>query len=311
MREFEKERYYVGVDGGGTKTAIVACDRSGAVVASSVSGPLNYNFIGVDEAVKNLKKGILSLGLQTESIAAVGIGDPSIDDEAESKKARLFCSRAFELLGVPIYVRSDAYMTLFALTKGEGRGVLVISGTGAMAIGEDEGGRTRVAGGWGRLSDDEGSGYYIGISGIRASLRSADGIASDTLLLNEALNFYGCRRPRELIDVFYGEDEPNIAGFSKAVSVCAEKGDPIAREILLSAARFLADYAEALMKKCNTERVGVYGSVLCKDKVVRGEFERLLRSRFEDVSIEEPSIDAQRGAALYARINYEKNGGEN
>ena len=52
-----EQRYFVGVDGGGTKTALVACTADGQVVASAVCGPLNYNFIGLDTALKTTDLG--------------------------------------------------------------------------------------------------------------------------------------------------------------------------------------------------------------------------------------------------------------
>ena len=52
-----EQRYFVGVDGGGTKTALVALTPEGREVAAAVCGPLNYNFIGVDAALDNLQGG--------------------------------------------------------------------------------------------------------------------------------------------------------------------------------------------------------------------------------------------------------------
>ena len=296
------EKIFVGVDGGGTKTALVAVDSEGRELARSVSGPLNYNFVGLDSAVKNLKEGIDALGLPAGRLAAVGIGDPSIDDMPDTESARAFLARCESELGVPTFIRSDAYMTLFALTEGKERGVLVISGTGAIAIGENGNGNTEVAGGWGRLTDDEGSGYYIGISGLRAALRYADGIAPKTALLDAALDYFDCREPRALVGRFYGESEPDVAGFSRRVAECAEIGDSVSNEILLSAAGFLADYAWELMKRCDARLVGVYGSVLTKNKTVRGEFESILKARRSDTVIKEPTLDAECAAAAYAII---------
>ena len=300
-------RYYIGVDGGGTKTALAAFDESGTQVAESLSGPMNYNFIGIHEALENLKRGIAALGLPDGSIAAVGIGDPSIDDHPNTAISREFLSRCESELSVPVFIRSDAYMTLFGLTEGHERGVLVISGTGAIALGEDESGTVQVAGGWGRISDDEGSGYYIGISGIRAALRCADGIADGTALLPAVLEYFGKKEPRELVEAFYGDTEPDIAGFSRRVAECAEDGDPVANEILSLAARYLADYAGALIERCGTRLVGVYGSVLCKNKKVRDEFESILMDRFGKITVREPLVSAQYAAAAYAKMREDKN----
>lgn len=295
-----RERYFVGVDGGGTKTALAACTVDGKVIASAMCGPLNYNFIGIDAALKNLCKGIEALELPKGSIAAVGIGDPSIDDKPDSSIAKEFVARAATLLGVPVYARSDAYMTLFALTSGKKPGVLVISGTGSMAIGENPEGEIVVSGGWGRITGDEGSGYYIGREGICAALRAADAVAPQTPLTTAALAYFGVCNPRQLIPVFYGEEEPDIAGFSRCVAQCAADGDKIAMEILLDAADRLVRYAASLIGYCHTDVVGVWGSVLCKNEIVRRAFEDGMKERFPRIKICEPAISAELAAALYA-----------
>ena len=295
-----EQRYFVGVDGGGTKTALVACTADEQEIASAVCGPLNYNFIGIDAALKNLGEGIAMLGLPRGSIAAVGIGDPSIDDEAESSAAKDFAARATKLLGAPVYIRSDAYITLFALTGGKKAGVLIISGTGSMTIGENDAGEVSVVGGWGRLTGDEGSGYYIGREGICAALRAADGVAPKTALTDAAISHFGVSAPRDLISVFYGKEEPDVAGFSRCVAKCAEDGDKIAQNILLDAAAHLSRYAAVLLEKCNADLLGVWGSVLCKNATVRNAFEISVREKFPNVEICEPPISAELAAALYA-----------
>lgn len=293
-------RYFVGVDGGGTKTALVACTPDGREIASTVCGPLNYNFIGIDAALNNLGKGIAALKLPKGSIAAVGIGDPSIDDEAESPAAKEFAARAATLLEAPVYIRSDAYITLFALTGGKKAGVLLISGTGSMAIGENDAHEISVVGGWGRLSGDEGSGYYIGREGICAALRAFDGVARDTALTSAALAHFGVKAPRDLISAFYGAEEPDIAGFARCVAECANRGDAVAMGILLDAAAHLSRYAIALLKRCHADLLGVWGSVLCKNQIVRQAFEDGVRQELPNVQICEPAISAELAAALYA-----------
>ena len=295
-----EQRYFVGVDGGGTKTALVALTPEGREVAAAVCGPLNYNFIGVDAALDNLQSGIASLGLPRGSIAAVGIGDPSIDDTSHSPAAKEFAHRAADALGVPVHIRSDAFMTLFALTGSKKAGVLIISGTGSMAIGENDAHETAVVGGWGRLTGDEGSGYYIGREGICAALRAADDVAEKTALTDAALAHFGMDTPRDLISAFYGENEPDVAGFARHVAVCADEGDKVAEAILLDAAAHLCRYASVLVGRCHADVLGVWGSVLCKNKTVRHAFEEGVRKQFPHIQICEPSISAQHAAALYA-----------
>ncbi|MBQ7320890.1 MAG: hypothetical protein IJW99_02215 [Clostridia bacterium] len=301
-----EKRLFIGVDGGGTKTALTALDGEGREQASAFCPPLNYHFIGVDAALAHLRQGLDALQVPHERIAAVGIGDPALDDVTSGAAAHRFAAAARELLGVPVYIRSDAYMTLYALTGGEGPGVLTISGTGAMSIAENASGEIFVAGGWGRLTGDEGSGYYIGLCGIRAALHAADGITPPTSLLGAALDHFGCETSRALIDVFYGEREPDVAGFARRVATCAETGDGRAAEILSDAAGYLADYTAVLMEKSGADRVGVYGSVLCRNRAVREEFERRILSRYPSATVAEPTVSAQVAAALYAKNQWRK-----
>ena len=300
------EKVYIGVDGGGTKTAIGVFDERWQCLAEAVCPPLNYHFFGVDAALANLRQGIEALNISAEQIAAVGIGDPSLDDVSEGEAAYRFAGAVREMLGVPVFIRSDAYMTLYALTQGKTPGVLVISGTGAMAIAEDALGSVSVAGGWGRLTGDEGSGYFIGLQALRAACHAADGIALPTELTEAALRYFDVESPRALIDVFYGEHEPDVAGFARIAAESAEAGDPQALEILCEAARYLADYTSVLICKSRADIVGVYGSVLCRNRIVRAEFEDLLKERHPGIDITEPPISAQCAAAMYAKAALEK-----
>lgn len=297
---------YIGVDGGGTKTAIGAYDARGHCVVSTISPPLNYHVIGVDAALTHLMDGVSAMSLSKERIAAVGIGDPANDDVSDSESARHFAASVRQRLGVPVYIRSDAYMTLYGLTRGEAPGVLIISGTGAMAIAEDAQKRIFVAGGWGRLTGDEGSGYFIGLQGLRAALHAADGIAPSTALTEAALHHFHAPNARALIDVFYGTQEPDVAGFSRVVGECAEGGDAAARNVLWEAARYLADYVSVLIGKSGADTVGVYGSVLTKNRIVRKGFEELLHERYSHIRVTEPPISAQAAAALYAEREFLK-----
>ncbi|MBQ4573752.1 MAG: hypothetical protein IJA85_01010 [Clostridia bacterium] len=297
---------FIGVDGGGTKTALAAYE-SGSLIAKAKSGPMNYNFIGADAASENLISGIRALKIPAEQIAAIGIGDPSLDDgmpAVEDSPTARFAAAVKGEIDAPVYIRSDAYITLFGLTGGAEPAVLMLSGTGAMGIAEDADRNIKVVGGWGRLTGDEGSGYYIAIEAIKAALHASDGIEPETMLTEAVLRHFGVDSPRRLIDIFYGEEEADIASFAKTAADCAEKGDRRAKEILLNAARYLASYTSTLMDWNGSRKVGVYGSVICGNTIVRSEFESILRSKYGDVSISEPPVSAEMAAALYAELMY-------
>ena len=50
--------YYLGIDGGATKTHIVLSDATGRLVGEGQSGPSNYHIVGVEQAAANLTSSI-------------------------------------------------------------------------------------------------------------------------------------------------------------------------------------------------------------------------------------------------------------
>ena len=70
-------------------------------------------------------------------------------------------------------------------------GIIIIAGTGSIVLGRDAVGTEARAGGWGPLLADDGSGYAIGLAGLRAVFRARDGWGPSTALtqaLQEALS---------------------------------------------------------------------------------------------------------------------------
>ncbi len=60
MRRCQRLRTYLGVDGGGSKTAFLLIDESGRVLASHTEGPAYYLQIGLDEMRAMLARGIVA-----------------------------------------------------------------------------------------------------------------------------------------------------------------------------------------------------------------------------------------------------------
>lgn len=295
----------VGVDGGGTKTSLIAYrfEDDGTVreLSRAVVGGINYNTVGIKTASARFLDGLAALRINPDEICAVGIGDPSCDIDAVGEQGEAFRAILSQTLKLPILIKSDAYVTLFALTDGKTPGVLTVSGTGAISIGEDRTGRVFVRGGWGQLTGDEGSAYYIGLCGLKAALRFADGIARPTSLLDILIKEYGCSDPRGLIQVLYREDSPfSPAEFAPAVDRCANGGDTVSREILLRAASFLADYTTSVIRVTNAELLGIYGSVLTGNATVRQSFTKTITDRFPGIIVREPDTCPELAAAKLA-----------
>src|SRR6185295_6497869 len=121
-------------------------------------------------------------------VAADALGLDGVDEVVVGAAGALAAPEAARELGEALLrslpaaraaVTSDAVLAHAGALGGE-PGVVLIAGTGvvALAIGAD--GALRTADGWGPGLGDEGGGAWIGASGLRAALRAHDGRGPST-----------------------------------------------------------------------------------------------------------------------------------
>lgn len=137
-----------------------------------------------------------------------------------------------------VAVTSDAVIAHAGALNGE-PGVVLIVGTGVVALAIDANGALRTADGWGPWLGDEGGGAWIGAAGLRAALRAHDGRGPSTTLLEAARARFGVPKtwPAQLTGA------AALASF--APDVLAAQGDAAALAIIGAAAEALAATARA------------------------------------------------------------------
>jgi N-acetylmuramic acid 6-phosphate etherase len=137
-----------------------------------------------------------------------------------------------------IAVTSDAVIAHAGALDGE-PGVVLIAGTGVVALAIGAHGALRTADGWGPWLGDEGGGAWIGAAGLRAALRAHDGRGPSTTLLAAARARFGAPEtwPAQLTGA------AALASF--APDVLAADGDAAALAIVSAAAEALAATARA------------------------------------------------------------------
>jgi N-acetylglucosamine kinase-like BadF-type ATPase len=215
--------------------------------------------LAVDEelGVEKVLHGVMeeaSRGLH-ELPAAVCLGMAGVDRPEDGRIARTIMRR----LGYRsrVLVVNDA---LLALVAGLDRdpGIVIIAGTGAIVYGRNARNQAARASGWGHLLDDEGSGYWIGVRALQAVMREADGRGPATDLTPRILTHVGVAAASDLVHVVYYRDlsRQGIAALSPLVQQSRDAGDPVACEILETAATELVRAAASV-----TSRLGVGNEV--------------------------------------------------
>jgi len=304
----EIKDHFLGVDGGGTKTAAVLLDSDGKEIARAVSGPSNFFTVGQAIAQASLQEAIsqvLSLaGLAATDVTAIGLGMAGVDRPGDRTVVRAMLSRFARFSRVVIANDAEA-----ALVGGVGRrhGVVLIAGTGAIAYGVNARGVARRADGWGYLVGDEGSALWIGQEGLRAVARACDGRGPATALKDRLVSHLGLPDTSSLVTLVYADDfgVPQLAGLAPLVSQAAQSGDVVARDVLREAGRRLGETVCAVIRGLDMTgesfEVVLMGGVLQARDLVWETIVVAMTKIAPQAQVIEPRCDAAVGAALLAQ----------
>ncbi|MBP3977769.1 BadF/BadG/BcrA/BcrD ATPase family protein [Microbacterium sp. BLY] len=192
---------------------------------------------GVDAALA----AILPLLDGVERVDALGVGAAGawFAPESAAALATALASRT----GARVAVASDVVTAHVGALAGD-TGVLLIAGTGAVALGVDAEG-ARLVDGWGPELGDLGSGSWLGREALRAILRAADGLAGPTALTTALAEPVGT--PAD-VQAWLAADcalARRLATLAPLVLAAAEAGDAAASAIVAEAVRLLATTATA------------------------------------------------------------------
>jgi N-acetylglucosamine kinase-like BadF-type ATPase len=234
------KEYYLGIDGGGTKTEAVLCDVSGHILGRFCCAATNANDVGTATAIERLcgliREAHASLNHNARLCVFCGVAG------ALNHRLNLIPALKDAFQQDTIEVNSDAF-NLLSTELYDGSGCCLICGTGSVCF-VRRGNEIQRIGGWGYLLDRTGSGYAIGREALEAALRSRDGRGDATLLTGSIMKKLGAAPWERLTEIYEG-GKAFIASFAPCVFECAEEGDRIAFEILYRQAIYLAEMLDA------------------------------------------------------------------
>ncbi|HWB86060.1 MAG TPA: BadF/BadG/BcrA/BcrD ATPase family protein [Bryobacteraceae bacterium] len=235
-------RLFLGVDGGQSGTTALIGDESGRILGEGEAGPCNHAAESegrrkLEFAVReSITAACVRAGLDpaTVSFAAACFGmSGGPEDKRQILAAILHAER--------LLVTTDADIALSGAVEA-GQGIVVIAGTGSIALGRNAEGRKARAGGWGYLFGDEGGAFDIARQALRAALRMEEGWGPPTELRRLLLESTTASSTNDLMHRFYTSEWPRsrIAVLAQLVDASALAGDAVATDILHRAAQHLA-----------------------------------------------------------------------
>jgi len=292
---------FLGIDGGGSKTACAVGDES-SVLATSVAAGSNIVRVGEERAREALhtairqacgSAGIAASEIRGACVGMAGAARPEINGIVERIVA--------ELLPGKIEVVGDMEIALEA-AFGAGPGIVVIAGTGSIAYGRNAEGETARAGGWGFAVSDEGSGHWIGRRAVSVALRAMDDEGGSGLY-DAIRKEWGTSTLEEFVRTANVTPVPDFAALFPAIVAEAES-DSLAADVLHSAGAELAALGLIIVRKLFPDliaQVAMSGGVFRHSGIVRDNFCSRLRAEARGVDIGREVADPLQGALQRAR----------
>lgn len=299
--------YYIGVDGGGSKTRYLCVDADGRVCGHGLTLGTYCAQDGIDTVIDRLKDGIAQcLPADAEDIL-VGFGMPAYgeDKALDAIAVERICAA---LAPVRIHFENDSAIG-WAGALAMSPGISVVGGTGSIAYGRDSHGRVERSGGWHEFFSDEGSGYWLGKRLLQLFSQQSDGRREKTLLydlVRERLSLKDDYDIAAMVSQQCVSSRKNTAALQTILLEAARAGDPCALESYDMAAQELCSLVLAVRNRLDFppgEPVTVSfqgGLFSIRDLIKDAVAEKVLAAAPGNIQFCDPRLEPCRGAILLA-----------
>jgi len=303
-------RFYLGVEGGATKSTAILADETSHVLGERKGKALNYHYLGERGAKKNLTDLLNPLLRKARggTICAVfgfaGLDTPK-DKTIYTKIARSVLPKGSLLQAV-----NDTKIALEVRCPEEKNRILVISGTGSNVYGENRETNAKSVG-WGFLLGDEGSGYEFGLKAFKAAMQSFDKRGEKTVLEKLIVQKFGGKTMLDVVPAIYekvGNEKRNtkryIASFAPLLDEAILQKDPVALTIREQEVGELFRGVSAVAKQLGIASaefcLGTTGS-LWKMPGFQEQFRKKIKKHFPKVCFSTNTDPSVWGAVLLAK----------
>lgn len=301
--------YFLGFDGGGTKTACLLVNEKGQVCATAEGAGASWRQHGARQVAATMQ-GLAQSCLREAStcfaeLLGVCAGLPLVGEDAEGDSQ---LHAALAPVFPTLHLVNDTEVGWAGSLACEA-GVNVVAGTGSIAYGCDESGKAARSGGWTEQFGDEGSCYWLALQGMQLFTKQADGRSPRGPLYEQVRREYALENDFDFIPLVLGEMLPyreKTAAFQKLLSDAADEGDAAALMLYTQAGEELALMAQAVKEALNftAKPVAVSysgGAFKAGEKILR-PFEAALTA--QGMRLSPPRLTPVQGAALLALRRY-------
>lgn len=308
-------KYYIGIDGGGTKT-VFALMGEGKIQEQAELGGTSYRSIGTEAVAGVLAEGLRRLlrreNVRSRDIAGAVLGLPCFGESAAGDAALAGAvQNVFQ--AIPVKIVNDVVVG-WAGALGLAPGINIVAGTGSIAYGKNLLGQSARCGGWDEFFSDEGSCYFLGRRSLELFSKQADGRLPQGALYRIFRRHFSLEDDYELIDrvipAVSGRRE-KVAELQMLLKSAADQGDGTAIRAYEEAAHELALLAAGVKQRLGLETgkcpVSYSGGLFKAGAWVLAPLEKELAGL--GCQIQAPLLAPWQGAVLLAYREFGDGGG--
>lgn len=295
--------YFIGIDGGSSKTELALYSETGAVIAECATTDCSYAEIGIDTVCTLLDESINKIceGIDRKNVKGVCFGMPCFDEQPEKDHAA--AGQIEKALALPMRFENDvacAWAGPLALESG----ISMLAGTGAVAWSRDIHGVMHRSGGWSHLYSDEGSGYWLGLKMLETFSKQSDGRTERGPLYDIVRGHFSLKKDWDLVTIIdegYLPSRKGVASLQRLLLQAANEGDKSALKLYEDAANEYAMMVKALRASIDLNPgspVSYAGGLWNVGDILLEPFKKALEDT--DLVFREPLLTPVDGALLLA-----------
>lgn len=298
--------YFLGIDGGGTKTKSIIINEKKEIVYEGQGGPSSLDTVSNYKTLESINQSLEKFFKNNNNIifkaVFAGLGG-ILDEEYEITLSNLLT----HIKGVNdetiVVGKSDMENALYSgLCFFEG--MSLIAGTGMVCFGKNKQGDTKKTGGLGYKEGDFGSSYDLGKKCLQALARSSDGRYEKNDFTDEIANLLNVSTPSDVARVceeLY-EDRTRVASFAPIVTKHANLGNIYATKIVEDATYELALCIKTVYKylKLDKTKLVIVGSLGNSSGLFRDRLLDKIKLISNNIEVIKPVIDPAHAASIMA-----------
>ncbi len=293
--------YFIGIDGGGTKTKGILTDNNLHIIKTVTADSSNPYIVGFKKSsviISGLIKKLYKNGVNVTA-GISGAGRKKDADKIKSLVKINLNKLNIEIARIEIY--SDARIALEGAFPGRS-GMLLIAGTGSILYYKDSDNNFSRVGGFGRYVGDEGSGYSIGRKGLNIAAKTLDKRISKNILADRIIDSLKISNIDDFITKIHA-DRFDFSSIAPIVIESAQKGDKISKKILDDETDELISHISIALTNIDEKKVPLClsGGLISNKNYYSKLLIKKIKSRFNRIIIQEGEFSPEIGAILLTK----------